>query len=218
MRGIKVFIAIASAYAVLNYGFGVFGVPPVDSEEAGSAEVAKLPVLDLREVVSNESAITQQPFSIAVLRPKLDELMSNINLDDSFGSIIDRKINIYEWDINKASDKELRALIGECKSKIREADSKGYNPTFEFAFYDSGALKAMIAMGASSPIPFHDYSYDQNKSAVEYLKKYRVGYASFVIESTSEGFGGISRYAAQYFCDIKGPGNVVVTRGLVHYF
>ncbi len=217
MRSIKVFIAIASIYAALNYGFGVFS-DPIIGGDAGSPEVAKLPLLDLREAIPTKKSFAEQSSTSAVIHPRIEEFTINVDFEDDFKKILDKKINIYKWDIKKASDKDLMSLVHECTDRITKEANPRYNPTFDFAYYDVGVLKALIAVNASSSVPFHDYNYNSRRSEFNYMKKHRHGYISFVIESTTEGFGGIKRYAARYTCAIEGPGDMVVERDLVHFF
>lgn len=235
MRSIKVFILCALAYSILHYGFGFFSeYSKVEGDGAGSDETIKSAHLDLREDAATQFAAQQIPevsrapfskFEVKELpelptpvRPNLDVAIPNVSLQDGLDKASAQKIKIYDWDIKNASDDELRNLINECTDKISMAANPKHNPTFQFAYYDADVLKAMISYGANSSMPFQDYYYNSRNSAFEYLKRYRHGYISFVIESTSNGFNGVDRFAAQYTCDIKAPGKMVVTRGLVHYF
>jgi hypothetical protein len=124
-----------------------------------------------------------------------------------------------------ASDESLKSLYKDCRRKITEQIATGSKPTFAVHFpdYNADDLAKLSAMGSAMNTPTGRPSVILNRDehqAQEIVTLRRdPSEISIIVESASDSFSGVKRWAAEYRCGLDGLSITSVSRaGALQFF
>jgi hypothetical protein len=126
--------------------------------------------------------------------------------------------------IDGASDERLISLLSQCQSKISDEIASKSKPVFAIYFPNytafelddlaSRAIAMRSTMGRPSLI-LEDADFVAEK--IQWLRRFPSS-ISVTVESASDGFSGVKRWAAEYVCTLDGLTIKSVNRGRLYFF